>query len=88
MAGFFDNENHRPMKNWGVVALFISQFCFACNMASLPNGLNINDLLDDEDVDEIFTLVEEIASGSFGTVYKVCCNIWPAFAWNFLFTLM
>ena len=32
---------------------------------------NFNDLLDKEDVDEIFTLEEEIASGSFGTVYKV-----------------
>ena len=42
-------------------------------MASLPEGLKISDLLDDDDVDEIFTLEEEIASGSFGTVYKVCC---------------
>lgn len=40
-------------------------------MASLPDGLNINDLLDTEDVDEIFTLEAEIAAGSFGTVYKV-----------------
>ena len=32
---------------------------------------DLNSLLDDEDVDEIFTLEEEIASGSFGTVYKV-----------------
>jgi len=39
-------------------------------MASIPDGLNFNDLLDKEDVDEIFTLEEEIAAGSFGTVYK------------------
>ena len=36
------------------------------------HGLSFNSLLDNEDVDEIFTLEEEIASGSFGTVYKVC----------------
>ena len=40
-------------------------------MASLPPGFDFNSLLDTEDVDEIFTLEEEIASGSLGTVYKV-----------------
>ena len=40
-------------------------------MATVPGGLNFNDLLDDDDVDLIFSLEEEIASGSFGTVYKV-----------------
>ena len=43
-------------------------------MASLPDGFDINAILDPEDVDEIFTLEEEIASGSFGTVYKVCAH--------------
>ena len=38
-------------------------------MVSIPDDLN--DLLDDDDVDEIFTLEEEIAAGSFGTVYSV-----------------
>ena len=33
---------------------------------------DFNALLDDEDVDLIFTLEEELASGSFGTVYRVC----------------
>lgn len=37
-------------------------------MVSIPDDLN--DLLDDDDVDEIFTLEEEIAAGSFGTVYQ------------------
>lgn len=40
-------------------------------MASVPKGMDFNDLLDKEDVDLIFTLEEEIAAGSFGTVYKV-----------------
>ena len=35
------------------------------------SSLNFNDLLDNEDVDDIFSLEEEIASGAFGTVYKV-----------------
>lgn len=39
-------------------------------MASVPKGMDFNDLLDKEDVDLIFTLEEEIAAGSFGTVYK------------------
>lgn len=40
-------------------------------MASVPEDLDFNELLDKEDVDVIFSLEEEIASGSFGTVYKV-----------------
>eukprot|EP01096_Ripella_sp_DP13-Kostka_P010036 TRINITY_DN3904_c0_g1_i1.p1 TRINITY_DN3904_c0_g1~~TRINITY_DN3904_c0_g1_i1.p1 ORF type:complete len:1241 (+),score=594.99 TRINITY_DN3904_c0_g1_i1:247-3969(+) len=36
---------------------------------------DMNELLDDEDVDLIFTLDEEIASGSFGTVYKGRHNV-------------
>lgn len=40
-------------------------------MASLPDDFDINDLLNHEDVDEIFTLEAEIAAGSFGTVYQV-----------------
>ena len=40
-------------------------------MASAPQGIDFNSLLDTEDVDTIFALEEEIASGSFGTVYKV-----------------
>lgn len=39
-------------------------------MASAPD-IDFNELLDKEDVDTIFTLEQEIASGSFGTVYKV-----------------
>ena len=47
-------------------------------MATAPD-LDFNDLLDKEDVDAIFSLEQEIASGSFGTVYKVsgktsCCR--------------
>jgi len=38
-------------------------------MASAPD-IDFNDLLDKEDVDNIFSLEQEIASGSFGTVYK------------------
>lgn len=32
---------------------------------------------DEGDPDEIFILEEEIASGSFGAVYKVSCNYLP-----------
>ena len=37
----------------------------------MPIPDDLNDLLDNDDVDEIFTLEEEIAAGSFGTVYQV-----------------
>lgn len=40
-------------------------------MATAPAGLDFDSLLDKEDVDTIFSLEQEIASGSFGTVYKV-----------------
>ena len=40
-------------------------------MASVPAELDFNALLDKDDVDSIFSLEVEIASGSFGTVYKV-----------------
>jgi len=34
-------------------------------------GLNLAELLDKDDPDNLFQLIEEIASGAFGTVYKV-----------------
>ena len=37
----------------------------------MASKLNFNQLLNHEDVDLIFNLEEEIASGSFGTVYRV-----------------
>ena len=41
----------------------------------MASKINFNQLLNHEDVDLIFTLEEEIAAGSFGTVYIVLLSI-------------